>query len=133
MARRTFKTSNAACRLLFFSAALPEAEVERYRQKLATCGLPSMTQQERARVEAGWPSKPAAGWPGLPPARLFVGCGKEDLLVDAVAAEELAAYCGTEAVLWEGLAHDVMLDAGWRTAADALLQWLRGFQAAPAE
>lgn len=54
------------------------------------------------------------------------------MLIDRVAAEELAAFYGTKAKIWEGVAHDSMLDAGWRTAADSLAAWLAGLPPAGA-
>jgi hypothetical protein len=47
-------------------------------------------------------------------------------VVDVEAVEELAAYCGVAPVVVPGLAHDAMLDAKWRTVADALRAWLDG-------
>lgn len=44
-------------------------------------------------------------------------------VVDPEAVQELAAYCGVAPVIVPGLAHDVMLDARWREAAEAIKAW----------
>jgi hypothetical protein len=42
------------------------------------------------------------------------------------AVQELGAYCGVAPIVLPGVAHDCMLDARWRDAADALRGWLDG-------
>lgn len=129
MITKSFRSSPAACRFLFFSPDLPQEELERYLAKIGGgSGLPLANPAARAG-DPGNEMAPAApgpgGWPQLPPGRVFVGCGAQDVLVDRVAAEETAAYLGGARMeLWEGLAHDVMLDAGWERAATALGRWL---------
>lgn len=124
MITQSFKASSAACRALFFSPALPGDATERYRAALAAG--PKLTLiADRAAAEGRWPRPPAGGWPGLPPRRVFVGWGAGDALVDQRAAEETAEFYGARLTVWEdGLAHDVMLDVGWRSAAGSLLAWL---------
>jgi len=83
----------------------------------------------------------AAPWPA------FVLGGRDDAIVDERACLESAEWLGISAdstesekantesekasrsrqlVMVEGLAHDCMLDARWREAADALLGWAGG-------
>ena len=54
--------------------------------------------------------------------------GALDRLVDRKAAQETAAYHGgawrVHVEELEGLAHDAMLDARWRDAAQAVQRWL---------
>ena len=39
-------------------------------------------------------------------------------------ADAYGAGAGAGAMVLPGVAHDVMLDAGWRQAAEAMLEWL---------
>ena len=152
--RGTFRTSPAACRVVFFSPQLPEEELERYQAKIESepAQPPANKYRDPGPANDVAPVPPAAGWRALAPAtaaprgtaaapgegvtaaataapRVFVGCGDADVMVDRAGAEEGAAYFGgpggvTEVVMWEGVAHDCMLDAGWRAAADSLRRWL---------
>ena len=72
-------------------------------------------------AELPLPPLPAAAAARLP---AFVGGGEDDLVVDAPAVAEAAAYFGAEAVMWPGMAHDCMLDARWAAAAQGLRRWL---------
>ena len=49
-----------------------------------------------------------------------------------MAAEELAAHYGVQPAMWQGVAHDCMLDAGWRRVADSLAGWLAALPPAEA-
>ena len=122
---KTYATSPAACRLLFFSQQLPQEQLERYRDRLAAGGRLTIFDSRAAVRENEVPPAPPQGWHQLLPQHVFVGRGGEDALVDDVAAQEVAAYFDMRArVTWEGLAHDCMLDAGWQEAAEALHLWL---------
>ena len=82
-------------------------------------------------------SASAALWPA------YVLGGREDTIVDEQACVEIAEWAGIptsgsgqkasrrqqqqqQLVMIEGLAHDCMLDARWREAADSLLLWAEG-------
>ena len=124
------------CRLMFFSEELPESEVERYvrllkendgetpvldvRELPKQVPLPPLVSSSNDDKQIQWP------W--------FVLGGTEDTIVDAEACRECAEWLGgnssndskglpSRSVTIEGLAHDSMLDARWREAADALLEW----------
>jgi alpha-beta hydrolase superfamily lysophospholipase len=46
--------------------------------------------------------------------------------VFSVAEEQATAIAyGTEAVVFPGMAHDMMLEANWRQVADGIIGWLR--------
>lgn len=127
---QSFKTSSKACRALFFSPALPDEAVDRYRAALAA-GPKLPLIADRATTEGRWPRPPADGWPRLPPRCVFVGWGAGDVLIDRRAAEETAAFFGAQLTTWEeGVAHDAMLDVGWRSVAASLLAWLEAVAAA---
>jgi pimeloyl-ACP methyl ester carboxylesterase len=59
---------------------------------------------------------------GEPPV-LVVG-SPDDGLVSRTALERVAARYGGAPLLFPGMGHDVMLDAGWREPIDAILDWL---------
>lgn len=117
---KSFATDLGACREAFFSDALPEADLKRYQAQLAAgspvrlIDLADMTKQVPLPKPAG---------PAVP---RFVLGGDRDNVVDVEAVDELAAYCGVDPVVVEGMAHDCMLDAGWREAAGALRAWADG-------
>lgn len=128
---------------MFFSDELDESEVERYvrllrendgetpvldvRELPKHVPLPPLISRQAEGKEDGkellWP------W--------FVLGGSDDTIVDAEACRECAEWLGggidsssnnlkvfaSRSVTIEGLAHDSMLDARWREAADALLDW----------
>ncbi len=58
---------------------------------------------------------------GIP--MLVMGAGR-DAFFSTGLTREIARHYGTEAVILPDLAHAMMLEAGWRQAADCLLHWL---------
>ncbi|CAI5531690.1 unnamed protein product [Closterium sp. Naga37s-1] len=50
---------------------------------------------------------------------------------DDQGVRETAEFFNTEAVVLPGMPHDVMLDLGWKDAADSMLQWLASHGAIP--
>ncbi|CAI5482721.1 unnamed protein product [Closterium sp. Yama58-4] len=50
---------------------------------------------------------------------------------DDQGVKETAEFFSTEAVVLPGMPHDIMLDLGWKDAADAMLQWLASHGAIP--
>ncbi len=59
---------------------------------------------------------------GLP---VWVCGAADDAVVDCEGVRETAAALGAPPpLLLPGIGHDVMLDARWRSAADALAAWL---------
>eukprot|EP00887_Chlorella_sp_A99_P002903 scaffold6.g2903.t1 len=133
LATKGFRTSPASCRVLFFSNEAPEETVQHAMKQLAAGGsLALVDSRDRgpANVLPHAPPSPA-GWPGLPPERVLVGLGRQDVLVDEAAAQETAAFYGltTAPVAWHA-AHDCQLDAGWEEVARALRQWLATLTAA---
>ncbi len=55
---------------------------------------------------------------------LVIGAA-EDAVIGASDVRATAKAYGTEAVFVPGLAHDVMLEAGWRSVAERILSWLK--------
>ena len=57
-------------------------------------------------------------------ARAYKPGAEQDKLVDREGVEEMAEFADAGAPVFLPLAHDVMLVSEWRTAAQALLDWL---------
>ena len=117
---KSFARSTAACRDTFFSADIPEAYLARYQAQLAACSPVRLLDLGALNKELPLPPLPAAAAP-LP---AFVAGGAADLVVDPPAVAEAAAWFGVKPVVWEGIAHDCMLDTRWETAAGSLRTWL---------
>ena len=143
---RAYAKDPALCRLMFFSSELADAEVERFvsllkendgetpvldvRELPKQVPLPPLLEDYSNSSS----SSSSALWPA------FVLGGREDTIVDERACLEIAEWAGipipstsktgdqkaSQLVMIEGLAHDCMLDARWREAADALLGWAEG-------
>lgn len=116
---KTYRKDSAAARRLFFSDALPEAEVVRLMGLLAAQDGATPVIDVRA-IGAELPvARPS---PALP--ALVLG-GGADKIVDAGGLAESAAAVGAgDPVVLEGVAHDLMLDVGWEGAAAAMEGWL---------
>ena len=50
--------------------------------------------------------------------------GGRDYFIRPSAIRRTAEAYGAECTILPGLAHDMMLDARWRQAAEAMLEWL---------
>jgi len=129
---------------MFFSEELADAEVERFvrllrendgetpvldvRELPKQVPLPPLLLEEDRESSSAPPLWPA-----------FVLGGREDTIVDEQACLEIAEWAGIpitsegetqkasqQLVMIDGLAHDCMLDARWREAADSLLSWAEG-------
>lgn len=58
------------------------------------------------------------------PPMLVLGA-ERDVLVPPAQAEQAARYFGTEAEIFPGMGHLMMLEAGWQKVADRIIAWLR--------
>ena len=55
----------------------------------------------------------------------MLGGGRDYFIRPPAIRRTADAYgAGAGAMVLPGVAHDVMLDAGWRQAAEAMLEWL---------
>jgi hypothetical protein len=45
-------------------------------------------------------------------------------VIDPRMVQRTARIYGTDAEIFPGIAHDVMLEAGWETVAKRILEWL---------
>lgn len=141
---KTFASSLADCREMFFSESLPEADLKRrvdhaveisQRRSPTTPGsMPALLCRYQAQLAACSPIKlidlramsksvPLPPAPRGHPPVLVLG-GTKDNVVDAEAVRELAAYYGVSPVLVEGLPHDSMLDVQAEQVAQQLLEFV---------
>jgi non-heme chloroperoxidase len=58
------------------------------------------------------------------PPMLVLGA-ERDVLVPPSEAEKAARYYGTEAEIFPGMGHVMMLETGWQKVADRIIEWLR--------
>ncbi|HKE20130.1 MAG TPA: alpha/beta fold hydrolase [Kofleriaceae bacterium] len=66
-------------------------------------------------------------------APLLVLGGERDVVFTAAQVRRTARAYGTEAEIFDGLGHDLMLDAGWERVADRIDAWARDPRARPAD
>ena len=96
---------------LFFADPAAAANAEDFR-----------SESPRALIDLTWLDLPAPHrWK---PAAAFVARGERDLCVSQTEAEGVADALDAPFVTLPGLGHAVMLEAEWRIAAQALLDWL---------
>lgn len=116
MVSRSFERSVTDCRALFFSSGsggLSDDEVAALSVQMAASGRVRMLDLSKLGAEL-----PVAPPPlGL---RAFVLGAEEDAIVDAQGLRETAAQVGVSPAVIKRIGHDVMLDARWREAAEAL-------------
>lgn len=101
-----------------FSPGLPAEEADAYLAKIH----PRPPREWTARGDAPRPV-------GNPPA-LVVG-SPDDRVVPRTSLDRAAARYGGAPLLFPGMAHDLMLDAGWAEPIDAILDWLAKELAGP--
>jgi len=100
---------------LLFSNAMPEVEVDIFWQQM---------QDESYRCFAemlglGLPNPEKVKTP------LLVLGGGADTLISPDQVKATARAYGTQALIFPNIAHDMMLEPGWKTVADAIVSWLR--------
>ncbi|HEX6074399.1 MAG TPA: alpha/beta fold hydrolase [Micromonosporaceae bacterium] len=97
-----------------FSRRLGKDVARRYRARLDR-SAPRVQYQVlfRRHLESPVPGTPI----------LVVG-SPDDRLVSSRALQKVAAWYGTEPLLFPGMGHDLMLDARWVEPIDAILDWL---------
>lgn len=122
---------------MFFSEELADAEVERFVRLLReNDGETPVLDVRELPKQVPLPPLLEDRDSSSPPWPAFVLGGREDTIVDEQACLEIAEWAGIpttsegenqkasqQLVMLEGLAHDCMLDARWREAADSLLSW----------
>ncbi len=94
-----------------FSASMPVEEADAYLSRIAC-------HPRRELVTHGPAPRPV----GNPPV-LVVG-SPDDRVVPRKSLDRTAARYGGAPLLFPGMAHDMMLDAGWAEPIEAILDWL---------
>ena len=103
----------ARCRALLFSPEMPDADVARHVARMGP-------ESHRALLEM-LVAPPRAR---LSPVPMLVMGGSADVVVPPRYVERTAHALGAECVIVPGAPHDVMLDARWPAAGEAILRWL---------
>ena len=94
-----------------FSAALPAEQADAYRSRM-------VLRPSRELITHAPAPRPA----GRPPV-LVLG-SPDDRVVPRKSLDRTAARYGGAPLLFPGMGHDLMLDAGWPEPLDAILDWL---------
>ena len=118
---RGFETDAALCRDTFFSPTLTESELVRYQSAIAASTPGKTRLLDLRHLNNDLPvAKPAAPTPPL----LVLGAAL-DAVVDAQGVRDTATWVGAPPPTFvAACGHDVMLDACWRDAAQAVHGWL---------
>lgn len=102
-------------RRALFSDDLPDEVFEQF-----TLRAQDESRQVGAELQ-GW--RPFAPSPWQVP-RMFVMGGETDRFMPSTGVRGTASYYGVKAVMLSHLAHVLMLEPRWESAAEALLEWL---------
>ena len=109
----------ALTREAFFSASMPQAQVQEFARKVqnesyrAFLNLLALNRPHPERVETPM---------------LVLGAADDAIFTPAEVAATARAY-RTEPILFPGMAHDMMLEAGWEQVAERILTWLQSREA----
>lgn len=105
---------------MFFSKQLPADDMRRYWQCFQQHSSPIPVVDVRS-VRGEFPPPPPVT--PLPP--VLVAGGTLDTIVDVEGVYDTARVLNVEPVLYDGMAHDLMLDAGWERVAGDVLQFVQ--------
>ena len=111
---RPFTRPARLVREMFFSPSTPESIVEACMARL---------QNDSFRMFLGV-LRPSWRPPRFPLPVLVLGAELDGFFTTAEVERTAHAY-GTEAQIFSGMGHDLMLDEGWQTVADRVDAWLR--------
>ena len=111
---RTLFATPELVRRFFFSPELGEEQLREYAARMGS-------ESFRALLELVYIRPDRARIRGVP---LLVLGGGGDYFIRPSAIRRTAEAYGAECTILPGLAHDMMLDARWRQAAEAMLEWL---------
>eukprot|EP00850_Spirogloea_muscicola_P002226 SM000008S22315 [mRNA] locus=s8:1050733:1053237:+ [translate_table: standard] len=110
LAAKRFMSNVPLCRKTFFSRSMLDTEVAKYQDLMRNSSkLPLLDLRQLSK-----------SLPVRKPGR------SRPPIMDRAGLEETADFFNTKAVLVPDVAHDVMLDTGWKCAANAVQQWLMG-------
>jgi len=116
--------SKSADQEMLFSPDLPDHLMQRYHEELHSkqTSIPITFKDLKAFLPQVHSAKEAVKKMGLPIAVLIAG---NDSLVMRHQVQATADYFAVQPVVLPGVAHDLMLDTRWPTAAQALDDWLQ--------
>jgi pimeloyl-ACP methyl ester carboxylesterase len=105
-----------ATRKALFSDSLPTDTVNRHFAR----GSP---ESLRVGFELSWPNFPGRTWKREMP--ILVLGAEKDFFVSPTMVKATAQVYGTQAEIFPGMAHAMMLEPGWRGVAERILRWLQ--------
>lgn len=109
------RASRAALQEALFAGPVEAERLERYFARM-------QPESRRAILDmSGW-GLPQT-WRTALPDTVVIGA-ERDVLISPMLAQTAARLLGVEYLLLPGLGHAVMLETGWRSAAEALAGWL---------
>ena len=109
------RASRAALQEALFAGPVEAERLERYFRRM-------QPESRRAILDmSGW-GLPQS-WRTALPDTLVIGA-ERDVLISPALAQTTARLLGAEYLLLPGLGHAVMLESGWRSAAEGLAGWL---------
>lgn len=100
----------------FFSDNIPEAKLKRYFSRI---------QDDSFRVFIDMLGLNLPRPKRVKAPMLVLGAGNDTIFSRAQVEATARAY-GTEAEFFPDMAHDMMLENGWRAVADRIIKWMRG-------
>jgi len=101
-------------RRLFFSARTPDEEVELIASRLGDEAFLAYLDMVFADL-----CEPATGTPVL------VLGAERDAIFPVETTRRIAAAYATKAMIFPDMAHDMMLEPGWESVADTIVDWVR--------
>lgn len=104
----------------FFSRDISREKLDRYFSKIGN-------ESARAAIEMMALRLPRAGRVRGTPV-LVLGAA-DDMVFSPAEVKATAREHGVEAEIFDDMAHDMMLEAGWQNVADRIIDWLREVQA----
>ncbi|KQP32872.1 hypothetical protein ASF25_17500 [Methylobacterium sp. Leaf100] len=104
----------AKARRLFFSASMPDADVERHFGRLQDDAF--LAYVDLMALDLCKPSRVTVPI-------LVLGAG-DDAIFTRRQVEAVAAAYRTTAEFFPGMAHDMMLERGWEAVADRIAEWV---------
>jgi pimeloyl-ACP methyl ester carboxylesterase len=105
------------CRDSFFSAGFPDEALDPYVDRLRTINYGTWALLRTLFAPVPRPQADFAG-------RVLVVGGANDPTCTPAVEQRIARRYGTDAVIVDGVSHDLMLDTNWRGAAAAIATWL---------
>ena len=110
------RVSLAALQQALFASPVDADKLRTYYRKM-------QPESQRAMWDMSWFNLPHLRRERCPP--MLVLGAECDILVPPSQAEQAARYYGTEAEVFPGMGHLMMLEADWQKVADRIIEWMR--------